>query len=333
MRPRRSAEWLASMLCRSQQLEDPQPIAPRRFGARLLDLVISAATLIVFAPLMVFITAAVLVEGGRPILFSQLRVGQRGRHFRMHKFRKLHNGTSAKTYPLTMEDDPRLTAVGRVLVRTKLDELPQLWNVLMGDMSLVGPRPESLDFEDCFKGPFRSVLEHKPGIFGPSQVLFRNERSLYRERSNPEQFYRDLLFPLKAHLDLSYFVDRTLFSDIAWAVRGGFAVFGWSSLVHHGPVLVEEAENWIGEAGATAGDLASHIGLLIRRRSVHEIVRESGTEVAAARSAGFLPIGGRDATDQAGASECGYLRASVGHGRRNEPIVGSRLARSDPFWL
>lgn len=332
MRPRRSAEWLGSMLYRSQRLEDPQPITPRRSAARLLDIVVSAATLIVFAPLMVLITAAVLAEGGGPILFSQLRVGQRGRHFRMHKFRKFHEGKSAKAYPLTMEDDPRLTAVGRVLARTKLDELPQLWNVLKGDMSLVGPRPESIDFEDCFKGPFRSVLEHKPGIFGPSQVLFRNERCLYRECSDPEQFYRDLLFPLKAHIDLSYFVDRTLFSDIAWVLRGGFAVFGWSSLVHHGPALVEETEYWIGKAGATAGDLASHIGLLIRRRGVHEIVRGSGIEAAAARSAGFLPIGGRDAIDQAGASECGYLRASAAHGRRCEPTVGSRLARSETLW-
>jgi lipopolysaccharide/colanic/teichoic acid biosynthesis glycosyltransferase len=308
------------------------PVAPPRTAARLLDIVVSVAALIFFAPLVILIVAAILIGGGRPIFFSQLRVGHRGRHFRMHKFRKFREGEIAAGGPLTMEGDPRLNAIGRVLVRTKLDELPQLWNVLKGDMSIVGPRPESLDFGDCFEGPFRSVLEYKPGIFGPSQVFFRNERSIYSERSNHEQFYRDILFPLKAHIDLRYFGNRNLFCDIVWVVRGVFAVFGWSSLVQHGLVLVEEAEDWIGEAGGADGDLASHIGLLIHRRGVLEIVRGSGTEVAAARSAGFLPIGGPYATDQAGTSECGYLQASAGHGRRNEPIVDSRSARGDPLW-
>jgi lipopolysaccharide/colanic/teichoic acid biosynthesis glycosyltransferase len=283
------------MFCSFHQFVDllRSPRVPRRSAARFLDIVVSVGALILFAPLMISIAAAVFIEGGRPILFTQLRVGYLGRHFRMHKFRKFHAGETAKGCALTMEDDPRLTTVGRVLTRAKLDELPQLWNVLIGDMSLVGPRPESLDFEDCFAGPLRSVLEHKPGIFGPSQVLFRNERSLYAERSNPEHFYRGILFPLKAHIDLSYFVNRTLFSDMAWAIRGVFAVFGWSSLVQHGPVLVEEAEDWMGGAGGDAGgELAPHMGLLIHLRGISQIMRGSGTEVAAARSAGFLPIGG-----------------------------------------
>jgi lipopolysaccharide/colanic/teichoic acid biosynthesis glycosyltransferase len=332
MRPRRSLEPVASVLCSSGDFEDPwrSPVAPQGSAARLLDIVVSAAALIFLAPLMILIAAAILIESGRPILFSQLRVGHRGRHFRMYKFRKFHEGGVAAGPPLTMEDDPRLTAIGRILARTKLDELPQLWNVLKGDMSIVGPRPESLDFRDCFKGPFQSVLQYKPGIFGPSQVLFRNEPSLYRECSSPEQFYRDILFPLKAHIDLSYFVNRTLLRDIAWAVRGGFAVFGWSSLVHHGQVLVEEAEDWVREAGATGDDLASHIGLLIRRRGVLEMIRESGTEIAAARSAGLLPDGGPYAADRAYASECRYLQAPDGRGRRNEPIVGSRCTGRDP---
>ena len=304
------------------------PVTPLRSAVRLLDIVVSAAALTFFAPLMILIAAAILMESGRPIFYLQLRVGHRGRYFRMRKFRKFHDGRGAAGCPLTMADDPRLTAIGRLLARTKLDELPQLWNVLKGDMSIVGPRPESLDFEDCFKGPFRSVLEYKPGIFGPSQVFFRNEPSLYPEHSNPEQFYRDILFPLKAHIDLSYFVNRTLFSDIAWAVRGGFAVFGWSSLVHQGRVLVEEVEDWIGAAG---GDLAFHIGVLIRRRGVLEMMRESGTEIAAARSAGFLPIGGPYVADQVCERQCKYLQTPDrhGHGGRNETDRGLSIARDD----
>jgi lipopolysaccharide/colanic/teichoic acid biosynthesis glycosyltransferase len=258
---------------------------------------------------MFFIAAAILILDGRPILFSQLRVGQRRQHFRMYKFRKFHKGETARGCQLTMEDDPRLTAVGRVLARTKLDELPQLWNVLAGDMSIVGPRPESLDFESCFAGAFRSLLEHRPGIFGPSQVIFRNERSLYREHTDPERFYRDVLFPLKAQIDLSYFGNRTLFRDIAWAVHGGFAVFGWSSLVRQGSVLVEEAGR-IGSEKLTlsGGDLASGIELLIRRRGVSEMIRKRGNEIVAARAAGFRPIGERCTADQACAPECGDFR-------------------------
>jgi lipopolysaccharide/colanic/teichoic acid biosynthesis glycosyltransferase len=231
------------MFCGSKQWEDAQapPVAPRRIAARFVDIAVSAGALIFFAPLMSLIAAAILVEGGRPILFSQLRVGYQGYHFWMYKFRKFHESGVAARHPLTIEDDPRLTTVGRVLVRTKLDELPQLWNVLRGDMALVGPRPESLHFRDRFAGPLRRVLDHKPGIFGPSQVLFRNESSLYCKCSDPEQFYRDVLFPLKAEIDLSYFANRNLLRDIGWVVRGVLAVFGWSSLVQLGPVLAERA--------------------------------------------------------------------------------------------
>lgn len=290
-----------------------ETVAPRRprglpsgTAARLLDIVVAAAVLVFFAPLMICVAAAIFVEDGRPILFSQVRLGRRGRHFRMHKFRKFHEGGRPAGRPLTMERDPRLTGVGGFLARTKLDELPQLWNILKGDMSIVGPRPESLDFQDCFEGPYGAVLEHKPGIFGPSQVLFRNESSLYRGRPDPEQFYRDVLFPLKAHIDLAYFAHRTPLRDVAWAVRGALAVFGWSSLLHQGAVLVEEAEDWIREDRAGGRGLPAQIGLLtgVGRRGVDEIAWGVGSEIGAG-SGGFIPAlagGGRYAADQARAS-------------------------------
>jgi lipopolysaccharide/colanic/teichoic acid biosynthesis glycosyltransferase len=234
----------------SRQPPVPAPDAP----TRIFDIVVAALILVFFAPLLIAVAAAVLAEGGRPIFFSQVRLGRGGRHFRMYKFRKFHERGCPSGCPLTMEDDPRLTGVGRVLAWTKLDELPQLWNVLKGDMSIVGPRPESLDFQDCFEGPYRVVLEHKPGIFGPTQVLLRNERSFYRGRADPERFYCDVLFPLKAHIDSAYFAHRTLLRDIAWAVRGALAVFGWSSLLHAGAALVEEVEHSLkdGHAGGSA---------------------------------------------------------------------------------
>lgn len=237
-------------------------VPPFGTSTRLLDVVLAAAALLFLTPLIILVGAAIFVEGGWPIFFSQIRLGQGGRPFRLYKFRKFHERGPVGGNALTVENDPRLTRVGWFLERTKLDELPQFWNILRGEMSVVGPRPETPNFKDCFADGYRAVLDHKPGIFGPSQVLFRYESSLYRGRSDPEQFYRDVLFPLKAHIDLAYFAHRTLLRDITWAVRGALAVFGWSSLLHQGAVLVEEAEDWIREGHAVGRGLPARIGLL-----------------------------------------------------------------------
>lgn len=194
---------------------------------RIFDVVAAAAGLIALAPLMLLIAFAVYAESRGPIFFSQVRLGERGRHFRMHKFRKFHERGSTRSTAVTVQDDDRMTRVGRLLARSKLDEVPQLWNVLVGDMSFVGPRPESLAFADCFGERYRAVLDFRPGIFGPNQVLFRNECSFYRDGIDPEQFYRDVLFPMKADADLAYFPHRTMRRDLAWIVRGMFAVLGF----------------------------------------------------------------------------------------------------------
>jgi lipopolysaccharide/colanic/teichoic acid biosynthesis glycosyltransferase len=197
---------------------------------RVLDLLIAGTGLVLLAPIMMLVAITTWVDSGRPIFFSQVRVGQSGRHFRMYKFRKFHKECGPRDCPLTTKSDRRMTPLGRFLARTKLDELPQLWNILKGDMSVVGPRPESRDIADCFVGHYRKVLDHKPGIFGPNQVFFRDEASLYPERSHPEKFYREVLFPLKARIDLAYFPYRTTFSDAGWIAFGVLAVFGLRSL-------------------------------------------------------------------------------------------------------
>jgi lipopolysaccharide/colanic/teichoic acid biosynthesis glycosyltransferase len=138
----------------------------------------------------------------------------------MYKFRKFAPDCDTHGCPLTIEGDGRLTAVGRVLAASKLDELPQLWNVLRGDMSLVGPRPESLAFTDCFRNGFEKILEHKPGLFGPCQVMFRHESKLFPADVAAVEFYRQVLFPAKAEIDLAYFSRRTLASDLGWILRG-----------------------------------------------------------------------------------------------------------------
>jgi lipopolysaccharide/colanic/teichoic acid biosynthesis glycosyltransferase len=198
-------------------------------ATRILDVLFAGSGLVLLSPLMAVVAIAIWFDGGQPIFFSQLRIGLGGRHFRIYKFRKFYQQSGTAGHRLTLKDDRRLTRLGRVLEKTKIDELPQLWNILKGDMSIVGPRPETLDFADCFIGSYRRVLDHKPGIFGPNQVLFRNEGFLFPQ-TDPERFYRDVLFPLKGHIDLVYFPCRTMLLDVTWIVHGVFAVFGWRSL-------------------------------------------------------------------------------------------------------
>lgn len=195
---------------------------------RSLDVMIAGAALVFFSPLLACIAVAILVEDGGPVFFSQIRLGQGGRHFQLLKFRKFGRTAAANGLPLTLADDPRLTQIGRILEKSKLDELPQFWNVLKGDMSIVGPRPESLHFADCFVGSYRSLLDHKPGLFGPAQVFFRNESRFYRTGEDPERTYRQLLFPTKASLDLRHYGNRSLLEDLAWIGRGIAAVAGIS---------------------------------------------------------------------------------------------------------
>jgi lipopolysaccharide/colanic/teichoic acid biosynthesis glycosyltransferase len=209
---------------------------------------VAAAGLIVLTPLLALVAASVLVDGRGPVIFSQLRVGVHGRNFRLYKFRKfdesrrVHGGGT-----LTINNDPRLTRLGRLLARTKLDELPQLWNVLRGDMAIVGPRPESLDLADRLGDSHRWALDYRPGIFGPTQVFFRNEAYLFqnREGGDLERFYCEVLYPLKARIDGAYYPDRTLVRDITWIIRGILAVFGWMPALRGMSDLGGEVENWI----------------------------------------------------------------------------------------
>lgn len=199
---------------------------------RASDVLCAGAAASLLLPVFVIVTLLIWLESGRPILYSQCRLGQNGKPFRIYKFRKFRPSCDPHGYPLTLHEDGRLTSVGRILAKTKLDELPQLWNVLRGDMSLVGPRPESFAFADCFCNGFEKLLEHKPGVFGPCQVMFRHESELYPANASAADFYRDVLFPAKAKIDLAYFSRRTLLSDFSWIFHavGTIALDTWKSI-------------------------------------------------------------------------------------------------------
>lgn len=220
--------------------------APRRptldaAARRLLDIALAITAAALLAVPMILIALAILAESGGPVLFRQTRLGLGGRSFTMYKFRKFHRAAGPDGSPLTLHEDPRMTAVGRILMASKLDELPQLWNVIRGDMAVIGPRPESLAFADCFRNGFEKILDHKPGLLGPCQILFRNESALFVPGMDPRQFYRDVLFPTKARVDLAYFQSRTLVSDLGLIARGVVAVCSVGSAPS--PVALPLAEN------------------------------------------------------------------------------------------
>ncbi|BCM17877.1 sugar transferase [Mesorhizobium sp. J8] len=199
------------------------------FCRRAIDIIAASLGLVVLSPLMLLIAVALLVEGGSPVLFVQPRIGAGGRLFRMYKFRKFHPQCGATGLALTLANDARMTRVGRFLAFSKLDELPQLWNVLKGEMALVGPRPESLSFAECFRDGYEAVLQYKPGLFGPAQIMFRHEAHFYPRDIEPTVFYKEVLFPAKARIDLSYYGRRTILSDAALIIRGVFIVLGMTA--------------------------------------------------------------------------------------------------------
>jgi lipopolysaccharide/colanic/teichoic acid biosynthesis glycosyltransferase len=232
----------------------PKRLNTMEVQRRVLDVVTASVAILLLFPLMLVISFLIWLESGRPILFSQNRLGLRGSSFRMFKFRKFRKECGATGLPLTLQKDTRLTTVGKFLRVTKLDELPQFWNVLRGDMSIVGPRPESPAFADSFTYGFEKVLDYKPGIIGPSQLVFRNESSLFPPNEDPREFYRAVLFPQKAQIDLEYYQHRTLHSDIALMANAVVVVLGWpqasplASLRSTKEVGTAAPSRWSGEA-------------------------------------------------------------------------------------
>lgn len=165
---------------------------------RILDIVGSALGLVVLTPLFVVIAIAIRMETKGPAFFRQRRVGREGSTFRIYKFRSMHVGGTGSGPALTVHADTRITRVGAFLRKTKIDELPQLINVLAGDMSLVGPRPEVPEFMRFYSPKQRAIiLSMRPGITDYAAILFRDESSLLDGSRDPVGVYRDQIMPIK----------------------------------------------------------------------------------------------------------------------------------------
>jgi lipopolysaccharide/colanic/teichoic acid biosynthesis glycosyltransferase len=184
---------------------------------RLLDIVISLVMLVVLAPLIVLLAVLVRLDSRGPAFFQVKRLGHGNRELLMLKFRKMHN--DATGIALTTDGDARLTRIGAFLAKSKLDEIPQLWHVLRGEMSLVGPRPETLAFVECHRDEYEEIVTVRPGLVGLSQIAFVTEGSIL-DIEDPLTHYVSTILPQKVMLDLMYARQRTLLLDLR--------ILGWS---------------------------------------------------------------------------------------------------------
>lgn len=184
----------------------------QRMLKRAMDVVGSAAALLVLGPSIIAIGATVRWTMGRPVLYRQVRIGRHGRPFVMPKFRTMAE-RDAGASPITVANDPRVTRIGRVLRRTRLDELPQLWCVLRGEMSLVGPRPDIPGYADRLTGADRRVLLIRPGMTGPATIAFRDEEATLARVADPRSHNDDVVYPSKTRLNVAYLEHWSLQGD------------------------------------------------------------------------------------------------------------------------
>lgn len=183
----------------------------------LFDKIASLLGLIIATP--IFMVVALLIKikmPDGPIIFRQKRVGRNGELFTIFKFRTMsvhHNQSS-----ISIAGEKRITQLGKILRHYKIDELPELWNILIGDMSFVGPRPDVPGYADCLQGDDRRILQLRPGITGPASLKYRNEEYLLAQQVNPQAYNDNVIFPDKVRLNLYYLDHYNFWDDIRMIV-------------------------------------------------------------------------------------------------------------------
>ncbi|MDP3189156.1 sugar transferase [Limnobacter sp.] len=192
---------------------------------RLFDILLSAAGLVCLSPALIVIAVLIKRDSSGPVFFRQERIGQHGKPFRIHKFRTMTVAQPGSAMQITVGHDARITRVGDVLRHYKLDELPQLIDVLQGKMSLVGPRPEVPKYVALYPEPTKSiVLSVRPGITDLASIEYRSESDLLGQSSNPEQTYIEEVMPAKLAYCVQYVQQQSLWLDIQIIVRTFLAI-------------------------------------------------------------------------------------------------------------
>lgn len=194
---------------------------------RVFDFIVSLLGIIVLSPLFIIAATFVKCTSPGPVIYAQQRVGRNGRLFRLYKFRSMLVNADLVGSSITTGNDRRITKTGRILRKTKLDELPQLWNVLKGDMSFVGPRPDVPEIVNKYSPEMRQILSIRPGITSKATLHLRNEEDLLSLAKDPDKAYEEIFIPAKVKLAMDHVKRRSFFFDFSillktvWSLTGG----------------------------------------------------------------------------------------------------------------
>ena len=219
--PRFPGALSAAFRERRNQVPPPEPVVPTNQGIspslarRVLDIAVAVAVLGLVWPLFLVLAAATRLSTGGTAIYRQRRVGQGGIPFTLYKFRTMRARMTGPA--VTAPGDERITRLGGLMRKTSIDELPQMVNVLLGHMTLVGPRPESVGLAQRYPEELRFVFRYRPGVTGPCQVLVRDEKVL-GWAADVEKFYLTKLLPHRVGMDLAYLKDPTLVRTVGWLV-------------------------------------------------------------------------------------------------------------------
>jgi lipopolysaccharide/colanic/teichoic acid biosynthesis glycosyltransferase len=196
---------------------------------RIFDLSVSVILLVLFAPFYLLIALLIKLDSAGPVHYKALRVGKNGRLFKLLKFRTMKVNSSNLGPAITQKADPRITRVGKILREIKVDEIPQLWNVIRGDMSLVGPRPEDPRYVEKYNEEQRKVLLVRPGLSSPASIEYRHEEKLLsRQADNLEDYYVHQVMPRKLKIDLDYVENQSLIRDVAICFKTAYTIIKWN---------------------------------------------------------------------------------------------------------
>jgi lipopolysaccharide/colanic/teichoic acid biosynthesis glycosyltransferase len=192
---------------------------------RIFDVVVALIGLILLSPVMLVIAILVKLDSPGPIFYRAPRVGKDGRLFRMYKFRTMVANAEKMGPAITVDRDPRITRIGARLRSSRLDEIPQLINVLRGEMSMVGPRPEAPYYIERYSPEQREVLRVKPGMTGPAQIAFRHEEEALSNPKTLDDEYMNVILPPKLAMDLKYIEQQSLGLDLRILFRTAWVLF------------------------------------------------------------------------------------------------------------